>query len=128
MASHFYAMLNMAGINAYIIHRSNTQTNQKRRHFIKALGRLLVTEHLKRRKETVQLPRQLRKRIREFIGEPEQEAPIRVPGVRKRCQVCPYARHRKTANVCEDCHKYICPEHTISFCRDCATITDNNDL
>lgn len=124
----FYAMLNMAGINAYIIHRSNTQTIQKRRHFIKTLGRLLVTEHLQGRKETPQLPRQLRKRIREFIGEPEQEAPVRVPGVRKRCQVCPYARHRKTANVCEDCHKYICPEHTISFCQDCAAITDNNDL
>lgn len=89
---------------------------------------MLVTEHLKVRKETPQLPRQLRKRIREFIGEPEQEAPVRVPGVQKRCQVCPYAHHRKTANVCEDCHKYICPEHTISFCQDCATITGNNDL
>lgn len=104
----FYAMLNMAGINANIIHGSNTQAIQKRRNFIKTLGRMLVTEHLRARKEIPQLPRQLRKRIREFSGEPDEEPPIRVPGVRKRSQVCPYARHPKTSNVCEYCHKYIC--------------------
>ncbi|XP_041986312.1 piggyBac transposable element-derived protein 4-like [Aricia agestis] len=124
----FYAMLNMAGINANIIHGSNTQAIQKRRNFIKTLGRMLVTEHLRARKEIPQLPRQLRKRIREFSGEPDEEPPIRVPGVRKRCQVCPYARHRKTSNVCEDCHKYICPEHTVSFCKDCATTAENNSV
>lgn len=122
----FYAMLNMAGINACIIHGSNTQTIQKRRNFIKTLGRMLGAEHLSARKEIPQLPRQLRKRIREFSGESGQEPPVRVPGVRKRCQVCPYARHRKTSNVCEECHKYICPEHTVSFCQECATATDNN--
>ncbi|CAB3233218.1 unnamed protein product [Arctia plantaginis] len=67
----FYAMLNMAGIKAYIIHGSNTTTIQKRRFFIKTLGRLLVTE-------IPQLPRQLRKRIREFSGEPEQESEFQV--------------------------------------------------
>ncbi|CAB3228071.1 unnamed protein product [Arctia plantaginis] len=67
----FYAMLNMAGIKAYIIHGSNTTTIQKRRFFIKTLGRLLVTE-------IPQLPTQLRKRIREFSGEPEQESEFQV--------------------------------------------------
>ncbi|CAK1598285.1 unnamed protein product [Parnassius mnemosyne] len=122
----FYAILNMAGINANIVFKCNTNSTQKHRNFIKTLGRMMVAEHMSARKEIPQLSSQLRKRMREFGGESAQETPVRVPGVRKRCQVCPYARHRKTSNVCEDCHKYICPEHTVSFCQECAAITDNN--
>lgn len=121
----FYAIMNMAGINADIVHRANTNRTQKRRNFIKTLGRMLVSEHLSAREEIPQLPSTLRKRIREFRGEPLQEPSARVPGVRKRCQVCPYARHRKTAHVCEGCNKYICQEHIVPFCQQCAAVRDD---
>lgn len=120
----FYTILNMAGINANIAYKFNSNSNQKRRNFIKTLVRMLVADHMSARKEIPQLSRQLRKRMREFGRESAQDTPVRVPGVRKRCQVCPYARHRKTSHVCDVCHKYICPEHTISFCQECAAIKE----
>lgn len=123
----FYAMLNMSGINSGIIHRiNNNKPTQKRRHFLKSLGLALVSDHLKNRQNLNRLPREMRKRIREFAGESLEEPPAKIPNVRKRCQVCPAQRDRKTKHTCQGCNKYICPEHIISFCGACIYNEDSN--
>lgn len=40
---------------------------------------------------------------------------------RKRCQVCPSNKDRKTHTLCFHCKKYICKEHakSVSFCHTC---------
>lgn len=40
-----------------------------------------------------------RKRIREFTGETSEEPPAKVRGVRKRCQICPAKKDRKTTHT-----------------------------
>lgn len=123
----FYAMLNMSGINGLIIHRINNNTpNEKRRFFLKNLGLALVSEHLKIRQNVNRLPREMRKRIREFVGESSEEPPAKIPNSRKRCQVCPAKKDRKTKHTCQACHKFICPEHIVSFCSDCIYNEDSN--
>lgn len=60
----FYAMLNMAGVNAVIIKNSNNRANMKRRQFLKNLGLALVNQHISLRKDSVNLPREMRKRMK----------------------------------------------------------------
>lgn len=117
----------MAAINANIIHHSNNESRQKRRYFIKKLGLALISDHLRIRKDVSQLPREMRKRMSEFVGKSSEEPPAKVPGVRKRCQDCPYKKHRKTTHTCEACRKFICPEHVISYCQDCSNKMNTNN-
>lgn len=123
----FYAMLNMSGINGIIIHRiNNNKPTEKRRQFLKNLGLALVGEHLTVRQNVNCLPREMRKRIREYVGEPSEEPPAKLPNARKRCQVCPAKKDRKTKHTCQACLKFICPEHIISFCSDCIYTKDSD--
>lgn len=123
----FYAMLNISGINGLIIHRiNNNKPMEKRRHFLKSLGLALVSDHLKNRQNLNRLPREMRKRIREFTGASPEEPPAKIPNARKRCQVCPVQRDRKTKHTCRGCDKYICAEHIIPFCSDCVNNGDSN--
>lgn len=116
----FYGILNMSAINGYIIYKKNNNSNMKRRTFLKNLGLDLVREHLHHRKDVAQLPRLTRKRIKDFLGEPDEEPPAKVPNVRKRCQICPAKKDRKTYNTCRNCNKYICIEHALLYCVECA--------
>ncbi|KAK9542101.1 hypothetical protein VZT92_002094 [Zoarces viviparus] len=48
--------------------------------------------------------------------------PLRPPdSKRKRCQVCPSSKDRKTNVLCFNCKKYLCKEHTksVTFCHTC---------
>lgn len=48
--------------------------------------------------------------------------PVRPPdSKRKRCQVCPSSKDRKTNVLCFNCKKYLCKEHTksVTFCHTC---------
>lgn len=115
----FYAILNMSAINGLIIHRINNESNIKRRRYLKNLGLALVIEHLKVRGNVQSLPRELRKKIIQFTGESTEEPPAKKTNARKRCQVCPASKDRKTTHVCEGCNKHICPQHIVPFCANC---------
>lgn len=115
----FYSILNMSAINGAIIYRINSNSNQKRRHYLKNLGLALVSDHLKTRQNVTRLPRDVRKKIGIFTEQSSEEPPIKRPNVRKRCQVCPANKDRKTNHTCQSCNKYICPEHIIPLCADC---------
>lgn len=124
----FFAMLNISGINANIIYRANnSDTRTKRRHFLKNLGLAMIHEHLQQRKTRVNIPRKLRKRIADFVGEPTEEPPQKIPGTRKRCQVCPSKKDKKTSQTCNACQIYICPDHMIPYCNNCSSSMAMNE-
>ncbi|CAH2088331.1 unnamed protein product [Euphydryas editha] len=85
-------MLNMAGVNAVIIKNSNNRENMKRHQFLKNLGLALVNQHISLCKDSVNLPRAMRKRMKEFTGETSGEPPAKLTGVRRSCQDCPYKK------------------------------------
>lgn len=121
----FYAVLNMAAINGLILHRINNESNQKRRRYLKNLGLALVSDHLKVRRNVLSLPRELRKKICQFSGEPVEEPPVKKTNARKRCQICPASKDRKTTHVCQGCNKHICPQHIVPFCPSCVNYDDS---
>ncbi|CAB3259245.1 unnamed protein product [Arctia plantaginis] len=121
----FYAILNIAAINANIIYRANRNLNTKRTEFIRNLGLSLVYEHLRQRKDKTNIPLYIRNRISSQIGEASASLSSQNIGARPvRCRDCPNKKDRKTKNACKHCGKAICKEHAVLFCSDCANVQD----
>ncbi|CAB3221039.1 unnamed protein product [Arctia plantaginis] len=119
----FYAILNIAAINANIIYRANRNLNTKRTEF--NLGLSLVYEHLRQRKDKTNIPLYIRNRISSQIGEASASLSSQNIGARPvRCRDCPNKKDRKTKNACKHCGKAICKEHAVLFCNDCANVQD----
>uniref|UniRef100_A0A3B3RN32 PiggyBac transposable element-derived protein domain-containing protein n=1 Tax=Paramormyrops kingsleyae TaxID=1676925 RepID=A0A3B3RN32_9TELE len=126
----------------------NSTKKHKRRLFLEELGNCLVKAHIQRRERVPRDPaaaalvRQLqsspsapsaRRRVSaavsssaspasESTSTAEATASLRPPdSKRKRCQVCPSNKDRKTNTSCFHCRKYLCKEHTesVSFCPTC---------
>jgi hypothetical protein len=55
----FYALLNVAGINAQVIFASNIETQMKRRQFLRSLAMDLMKEHRRERAACSHLSREL---------------------------------------------------------------------
>ncbi|KAJ7984080.1 hypothetical protein DPEC_G00366450 [Dallia pectoralis] len=51
---------------------------------------------------------------------PEAPAPDNRASKRKRCQMCPSKKDRKTHTVCGRCNKYICKDCSRAYCTACA--------
>ncbi|XP_048874855.1 piggyBac transposable element-derived protein 4-like [Brienomyrus brachyistius] len=125
----------------------NSTKKHRRRLFLEQLGNSLVKEHIQRRERVPRDPaaaalvRQLQSSpstpsapsARRRTSGPASSsaspsskststAPLRPPdSKRKRCQVCPSNKDRKTNTLCFHCKKYLCKEHTesVSFCPTC---------
>jgi hypothetical protein len=116
----FYAILNISSVNSQVIHycfRDNDK--QPRLTFIKNLSRALVEPHLKRRLYNERLPRELRKVIGKILQEDVPKHAPAFEGKRKRCELCPRERDRKTKFVCKACNKAYCLECRAGLCADC---------
>lgn len=122
----FFNMLDCAGVAAYNIWLQkfpdwNRGKHNKRRLFLKELGRALVQQHIERRLEN---PRALQRGVRaalSAIGIEIQPAQVAGPNrqERKRCAFCTRERDRKTPIVCVNCQMHCCPEHQIVICPAC---------
>ncbi|XP_045449984.1 piggyBac transposable element-derived protein 4-like [Melitaea cinxia] len=124
----FYSLLNMAGINSYIIRKENCSLpNLKRREFLRVLGLKLVENHLRTRKDTIGLHTSLRKRINDSLGEPSPAPPPKIAGIARRCQDCAYKKDRKTKHTCCKCNKFICMEHAETICKNCAAYSQDTN-
>ncbi|KAJ8885235.1 hypothetical protein PR048_011431 [Dryococelus australis] len=64
----FYSLLNIAGINANIIHIGNNNCEQKRRLFLRELVIGLVDEHLHSRAHITNVPKTLKERVQKISG------------------------------------------------------------
>ncbi|XP_041981601.1 piggyBac transposable element-derived protein 4-like [Aricia agestis] len=126
----FFSLLNHAGINAMVMYMLNNGTNKgktnQRREFIKKLGLSLIEEQQKIRKENERLPRELRKRVAEHLGEPlSPPKKTKKPNSRQRCSRCPRSKDRKSTRACAKCDAPLCLEHSIYICKDCADLLEN---
>lgn len=120
----FFALVNHAGINSMIVYLSNNNIQMKksnhRRKFLKKLGLSLLEEHQKNRKENERLPKELRKRLGEHLGEPSLASPGKKTNGVQRCSKCPRKKDRKTKYVCEKCSIPLCLEHCHFLCENCS--------
>jgi hypothetical protein len=138
----FYGMLNICGINSYIIYCHNVLTSGgkplSRRSFMKKLHEQLVEPWLKHRLETPTMTRKIKDLIRDVLSTKQvtQDPIDHAPGPsdsrssltsgdttakkRKTCGVCSYKKRRMTKNSCSNCNIPICGEHNIDFCPTCA--------
>lgn len=113
----FFALMNIAGLNAYVVQKSN-QKAHVRRDFIKGLGRLLLQPHLTVRAQKDNLPREIRSLAARLSGfqPPEREEPQ--PGKRGRCYKC---RDSKSKYFCKQCKVWLCLSHAGFLCENCST-------
>jgi len=119
----FYSLLNVIGINSFLIYSSNNQESLSRRLFLKKLSHELVEHHVKRRCYTNSLPTELSlkvKKLYNIIAPVEVTGEVRSEGGRsskRRCYLCPCKNDRKSAICCAKCKNNIClKEHALYIC------------
>lgn len=132
----FYHILNITGINSYIIFKQNSilKGNTQpivRRNFLRNLGHQLVQQHVIRRSLSSVHHRNLKFQIKCYLESQgvaifEEKNGTEDKGMskkRKRCGICPSTRDNKYSAFCCKCGDYICKNHTYiicSNCKDCA--------
>lgn len=118
----FYAILNISSVNSFVIYYSFRDSEKlSRPKFQKNLSRSLVEPHLRRRLYNLNLPRELKKMIGGILKEEVPRQEVRVGEKRKRCELCPKGKDRKTKFVCNSCNKSYCLECRASLCAECST-------
>jgi hypothetical protein len=125
----FFGLLNIAGINGYVIYKDNNPEQMFRRNYLKQLGLQLITEHLEARTKLQSLPVNVKTRIKLILAEgniklAKPERPLRTVG---RCEDCGNKKDRKTSTSCSLCNKLICRDHTTQICNECVSINFNNE-
>ena len=110
----FYNLLNIAGINAHVIHKCNTNEGEiisERRLCLKAIGLALVRENIRiRARDDPRLEKDVRNIAQKLSGTPADPAAPR-PNKRGRCGYCP---NRKTK-------VFLCQMSKMASLRACAS-------
>lgn len=116
----FYSILNVAGINAFIVYNSNnSQSSLTRREVLVKLSSSLMYDHQKNRSLCTSLPRSIQLRLQDICGLDKSAQPPPNPGTIGRCKVCDWRKNRKTKYFCKKCAKFLCLEHINVMCSDC---------
>lgn len=124
----FYSLMNIAGINSFIIYGlNNLNVKTSRSKFLEVLSYDLIMPHLKKRALILSLPKTLRQRIIEVCKLDIPESSSSGNHQAGRCSFCCSKKNRKTRYNCLKCKKYFCLEHAVMVCSDCYPIKNNND-
>lgn len=119
----FYRLLDIAGINAQVIHLYNSNEAMPRRKFLRQIGYEMVKPNVARRGSTKTLPRTLRSTIMKVASgqvTPQQAPSVNRPaGSRIRCVICPRTKDTKTTQKCSKCQRPMCLSHMDFFCKPC---------
>lgn len=121
----FYSILDIAGVNAYILYGSYKINDIiPRLKFMKMLSFQLVEEHLKRRSANERLPRGIRMNISRILKKPLQPLILQNRETkRKRCGICPRRLEKKTNVQCKFCGVPICTSCQVKICESCSIDT-----
>lgn len=127
----FFFLLSVGAINAYVIYKNNNSASIKRRDFLKETSKQLITPYIHKRSSNPRLPISLRnsiKRLADSLGPSTSmtQPPQKRRNAKDRCQICPQKRDRKTSYCCQKCSQYVCLDHIIPRCPNCA-ITENEN-
>ncbi|XP_033216795.1 piggyBac transposable element-derived protein 4-like [Belonocnema kinseyi] len=125
----FFAMLDQAGVNCFILYSLNSDNAALNRHdFLVQLSMELIKPYLLQRRARPSLRRNITTLIGEFldnkeipedqdiryyIGENKLDKP-------KRCGLCHASSDRKTNYKCLKCDLPMCKEHTAKICVVCS--------
>lgn len=118
-------MIDVAALNAFhlfIIENQDYECNRldRRRLFLKDLGKQLMLPHMNKRLEISTLHKSIRDCILKFVNiNSLEEQTILKDQARRRCRLCPSSKDRKCDRNCIQCQKPICKDHTIYFCQNC---------
>lgn len=119
----FYRILDLAGVNAFVLYQSCPGAKLRRGDFLLSLARDLVLPTLKERVYNDRLPRELRLTIRRVLGKdlpsPPPLAQLPGPSGRRLCSICPSKLKRQTRYHCCGCNKPICLQCSAPLCQDC---------
>ncbi len=110
----FCNLVDMSALNAYVLFgklKADGSQLEKRRLFIKRLGKDLCKEQQEQRQSAATRPSLIRARQLDAAQEP--------PKKRGRCHVCPRQTDKKASAMCKACHKNVCPIHSEIFCSTC---------
>ncbi|XP_071451227.1 piggyBac transposable element-derived protein 4-like [Hetaerina americana] len=114
----FFAILNVAGLNAQIIYQEKLGECIIRRRFLKSLAISLIKESSQI--TTLDNGSQARRLLISGV-EPSVK---RLKTGSTRCSFCPRSRDRKTHTYCGKCSRAICKEHSESMCKECFVKAD----
>ncbi len=118
----WFAIMNMAAINAYVVYRRNTRSTIIRSHFLKQLALDLIYNQAQRRLTVMQTLNLIKTRIEDvFPRSPDEPAPVVQGPSEGKCYLCPAVLNRKTVTQCAICTRHICQkDHTVHFCSVCS--------
>ncbi|KAB0804107.1 hypothetical protein PPYR_01077 [Photinus pyralis] len=133
----WYAVMNIASVNSFILFQSGTESSMRRRNFIIQLGQTLIETHMRRRLLEPRLPRELRSVMERLLkcedtATSESTPSISQPRVsgsdavsrgkkRRRCYICPSQNDNKHATMCNKCNQHVCKIHSAAtlLCEKC---------
>lgn len=133
----WYAVMNIASVNSFILFQNGTESSMRRRNFIIHLGQTLIEPQMRRRLLETRLPRELRSVMQRLLkcddatineNRPSTSQPrVPVPDVasrakkRRRCYMCPSKNDSKHFTMCNKCNEHVCKVHsaTTLLCEKC---------
>lgn len=120
----WYAIMNIASVNSFILFQAGTESDMTRRQFVITLGTSMINEHMQRRLTQSRLPREIPVIIRKILKlDDESVMPIEEPRLvtereqkpsrkRRRCYICPSSKDNKHSTICDTCQNHVCKNHS----------------
>ena len=114
----FYSILDLAGINAFVLYKKRTGDKISRRNFLFKLATELREDYFVKRsniKTTITRPHSI-----STLTDPKKAKAEK----RKQCQIAANCTQNKTSKLCFKCNKTVCSKCTateLSECIKCAT-------
>nr|XP_022911901.1 piggyBac transposable element-derived protein 4-like [Onthophagus taurus] len=129
----FFFLLNVAGINAYVLYSfTKTSVASSRRHFLKSLAISLMKPHLQYR-ATLPLPMHIAAFLKcnysQSTATAENNTTEQQSAKRGTCRLCVMEKIRTTASMkCSKCFSFTCKKHSVVnvVCLDCEHATHSN--
>lgn len=115
-------MVDLSGINAYILYNMHQPKITDRGDFLKSLAQSLGLPQMQRRVVCSELPREIRLVIKRVLGEEDIQSPETSHGKRRSCSICPSKLHRMTVYTCVGCCNPICSR---PLCKNCQQFMPN---
>ena len=117
----FFCLVDCAVYVSYVMATNTTAFQESHYDWRKELAYELTLPLVRRRSQMPGL-RSTIKLAMSMIGvdDTSSSSASAMPRGKSRCSACPRNRDRKTKTMCQLCQKFLCGEHQVAMCKDCA--------